>query len=62
MNIPEVNAASKLIKEIKHKLNELEKIIGKTAKAKYTYPVNNDHQSPPRKRNVYQNSGNKSGK
>ncbi|HMQ68929.1 MAG TPA: hypothetical protein PKA90_07935 [Ignavibacteria bacterium] len=54
MNIPEISAASKLIKEIKFKLNELEKIIGKAAKDKYTYPVNN--QNPPRKRNIYKNS------
>ncbi len=59
MNIPEISAATKLIKEIKYKLNELEKIIGKVSKAKYTYPMNNDrHQSPPRKRNVYNSSDN----
>jgi len=56
MNIPEISAVTKLIKEIKYKLNELEKIIGKTAKAKYTYPVNSSNNTPPRKRNVYNNS------
>jgi hypothetical protein len=60
MNIPEISAVTKLIKEIKYKLNELEKIIGKTSKAKYTYPVNRQ-QPLPRKRNVYQNNDNNSG-
>lgn len=58
MNIQETTTVTKLIKEIKYKLNELEKLVGKTTKAKYTYPMNNHNQqqSPPRKRNVYQNS------
>lgn len=60
MNIPEVSAAAKLIKDIKFKLNELEKLIGKAAKDKYTYPSNNQQQ-PPRKRNRFQNIDNKNG-
>lgn len=60
MNIPEISEASKLIKDIKFKLSQLEKIIGKAAKDKYTYPVNNQHQ-PPRKRNVYKNTDNNNG-
>jgi hypothetical protein len=57
MNLPEISAASKIIKDIKFKLNELEKIIGKAAKDKYTYPVNNQNH-PPRKKKSYKNISN----
>ena len=69
MTITEIATATKLIKEIKGKLNELERIIGKASTQKLTYNSKNqnfnskNHQYPsPRKRNLYQNPDNNPGK
>ena len=62
MNIQENSDAVKLIKEIRNKLNELERMIGKKTTANYTYPMNNQQHTPPRKRNVYNNSDKKNNK
>ncbi|HQY19798.1 MAG TPA: hypothetical protein PK294_01885 [Ignavibacteria bacterium] len=62
MNIQENSDAVKLIKEIRNKLSELERMIGKKTTANYTYPMNNQQHTPPRKRNVYKNSDKKNNK
>ncbi|MBS1516869.1 MAG: hypothetical protein JSS91_02150 [Bacteroidetes bacterium] len=55
MKTHEVSNIKKLIKEIKYKLNEIEKLIDKNPKGKKIYPVN-DQVIAPRKRNPYSSS------
>ncbi|MEO6696336.1 MAG: hypothetical protein ABIY50_05935 [Ignavibacteria bacterium] len=60
MTTADISNVKKLIKEIKNKLNELERAIDKTPQKKFGYPTNT--QSPsPRKRNVYRDSDNNTG-
>lgn len=55
MSSAEIAEIKKLIKDIRYKLNEIEKTISKNPKDKNNYPVNNQVYSP-RKRNPYRST------
>ena len=61
MTTSEISNVTRLIKDIRNKLNEIERLMGKSPKGKFTYPVNNQLPSL-RKRNPYRNLDNNSGK
>jgi len=61
MTTTEIANVKKLIKDIKNKLNEIERVIDKSPRKTYGFQVNTQPPSP-RKRNVYRDSDNTSDK
>lgn len=60
MSPSEIANVKKIIKDIKYKLNELERSIDKTPQKKFGYSNSNmTQQGSPRKRIVYGEPGNK---
>jgi len=59
MTPAEIANIKKLIKDIKNKLNEIERAMDKTPRKNYAFPTNTQPPSP-RKRIVYRNSDNNS--
>jgi len=57
MTNTEIENVKKLIKDIKNKLNEIERVIDKSPRKKYSFPQNTQ-QASPRKRIVYRDSDN----
>lgn len=57
MTTTEIAEVKKLIKDIKNKLNEIERAIDKSPRKKYSFQVNTQTPSP-RKRNVYRDTEN----
>ena len=62
MTSTEIANVTKLIKEIRSKLHEIERIMGKTSGGKFNYVSNHHQVQPPRKRNVYRNRDDNAGK
>ncbi len=60
MTSSEITQVKKLIKDIKNKLNEIERTLDKTPGKKYAFPTNTQ-PPPPRKRIVYRNLDNNQG-
>lgn len=57
MTSTEISEVTKLIREIRSKLNEIERKLGKSPSQKFSFPINKISASP-RKRNPYRNSEN----